>query len=76
VKIQIITYDCRKGIVPGGFPLSNATKKLREQYLNSFMMRKWITEKMPRLRPDQIKHLYILIAQWIGEDISIEVSER
>ena len=56
--------------------MSNATKKLREQYLNSFMMRKWITEKMPRLRPDQIKHLYILIAQWIGEDISIEVSER
>jgi hypothetical protein len=51
----------------GGFPLSNATKKLREQYLNSFMMRKWITEKMVRLKPDQIRHVYQLIQQWTGE---------
>ncbi|MHA2141148.1 MAG: hypothetical protein ACXADC_03990 [Candidatus Thorarchaeota archaeon] len=47
--------------------MSNATKKLREQYLNSFMMRKWITEKMVRLKPDQIRHVYQLIQQWTGE---------
>ena len=69
-----IRYDSRKGIFPGGFPLSNATKKLREQYLNSFMMRKWISEKMPRLKPDQIKHLYILVKQWTGEDIELEIT--
>jgi hypothetical protein len=67
-------YGPRKGVSPGGFPLSNATKKLREQYLNSFMMRKWISEKMPRLKPDQIKHLYILVKQWTGEDIELEIT--
>jgi hypothetical protein len=68
------TYDFRKGISPGGFPLSNATKKLREQYLNSFMMRKWISEKMPRLKPNQIKHIYVLVKQWTGEDIELEIT--
>jgi hypothetical protein len=74
VTSLIITYDFRKGIAPGGFPLSNATKKLREQYLNSFMMRKWISEKMPRLKPHQIKHIYVLIKQWTGEDIELEIT--
>ncbi|MFW9888751.1 MAG: hypothetical protein ACFFAZ_12255 [Promethearchaeota archaeon] len=54
--------------------MSNATKKLREQYLNSFMMRKWISETMPRLKPHQIKHLYILVKQWTGEDIELEIT--
>jgi hypothetical protein len=38
------------------------------------MMRKWISEKMPRLKPHQIKHLYVLIKQWTGEDIEIEIT--
>lgn len=29
---------------------------------------------MPRLKPDQIKHLYVLVKQWTGEDIELEIT--
>lgn len=49
--------------------MSNATKRLREQYLSAFMMRKWIEEKMARLNHDQIKKIYQLISDWTGEEM-------
>ncbi|MFX1368024.1 MAG: hypothetical protein ACFFAY_05445 [Promethearchaeota archaeon] len=50
--------------------MSNATKRLREQYLNSFMMRKWITEKMSRLNHDQIRKIYNMVSEWTGEEMA------
>jgi hypothetical protein len=50
--------------------MSNATKRLREQYLNSFMMRKWIADKMSRLNNDQIKKIYKMVSEWTGEEMA------
>ncbi|MFQ5832339.1 MAG: hypothetical protein ACE5H4_06540 [Candidatus Thorarchaeota archaeon] len=50
--------------------MSNATKRLREQYLNAYMMRKWISEKMARLNYDQIRKLYNQVKEWTGEEMS------
>lgn len=49
--------------------MSNATKRLREQYLNAYMMRKWISDKMSRLNHDQIKQIYGLVKEWTGEEM-------
>ncbi len=49
--------------------MSNATKRLREQYLNAYMMRKWISDKMSRLNYDQIKEIYSLVKEWTGEEM-------
>jgi len=49
--------------------VSNATKRLREQYLNAYMMRKWISDKMSRLNHDQIKKIYGFVKEWTGEDM-------
>jgi len=49
--------------------VSNATKRLREQYLNAYMMRKWISDKMARLNYDQIKEIYHLVKDWTGEEM-------
>ena len=49
--------------------VSNATKRLREQYLNAYMMRKWISDKMSRLNYNQIKEIYSLVKEWTGEEM-------
>ncbi|UCH04964.1 MAG: hypothetical protein JSW05_02060 [Candidatus Thorarchaeota archaeon] len=49
--------------------MSNATKRLREQYLNAYMMRKWISDKMFRLNYNQIKDIYLIVKEWTGEEM-------
>jgi hypothetical protein len=48
--------------------VSDATKRLREEYLHSFQMRKWISSKLQKLNPDQVKKLYGIVKEWTGEE--------
>lgn len=49
--------------------VSDATKRLREEYLHCFQMRKWISSKLPKLNPDQVKTLYGMVKEWTGEEV-------
>jgi hypothetical protein len=32
-------------------------------------MRKWISSKLPKLNPDQVKKLYGMVKEWTGEEV-------
>ncbi|MGY5876069.1 MAG: hypothetical protein RTU30_10010 [Candidatus Thorarchaeota archaeon] len=48
--------------------MSNATERLREEYLNAFMMRKWVSSKLNRLTHEQLELLYGMVKRWINEE--------
>ncbi len=49
--------------------LSEAAKKLREKYLQSYMMRNWISSKLQKLNQSQIQEIYGLVKEWTGEEM-------
>ena len=48
--------------------VSDATKRLRKEYLVSFQMRNWISCKLAKLSSDQVKKLYGMVKDWTGEE--------
>ena len=48
--------------------MSRVTKKLSEEYLNVFVMRKWISSKLDKLTHEQLELLYGMIKRWTNEE--------
>lgn len=48
--------------------MSDATKRLREEYLASFQMRNWISCKLAKLSTEQVKKIYGMVKDWTGEE--------
>ena len=53
--------------------MSDATKRLREEYLNTFMMRKWITSKLEKLSTNQVEQLVNMIKNWTGDNCELAI---
>ena len=49
--------------------MSDATKRLREEYLHSYIMRNWISCKLAKLSPNQVKKVYEQVKSWTGEEV-------
>ncbi len=52
--------------------LSDATKRLREEYLHNYMMRNWISAKLQKLNPEQVKKIYGMVKEWTGEEVDFK----
>jgi len=48
--------------------VSDATKRLREEYLVSFQLRNWISCKLAKLSSEQVKKIYGMMKDWTGEE--------
>lgn len=48
--------------------MSDATKRLREEYLVSFQMRNWISCKLAKLSSEQVKKIYGMVRGWTGDE--------
>ncbi|MFW9920858.1 MAG: hypothetical protein ACFFED_14760 [Candidatus Thorarchaeota archaeon] len=48
--------------------MSEATKRLREEYLHNYIMRTWISAKLQKLNAEQVKQLYGIVKEWTGEE--------
>lgn len=48
--------------------MSDATKRLREEYLHNYIMRTWISAKLQKLNVEQVKQLYGMVKAWTGEE--------
>ena len=53
--------------------MSDATKRLREEYLNTFMKRKWISSKLEKLTTNQVEQLVNMIKTWTGDTYELTV---
>ncbi|MDF1540338.1 MAG: hypothetical protein P1Q69_15695 [Candidatus Thorarchaeota archaeon] len=51
--------------------MSDATKRLREEYLASFQMRNWISCKLSKLSSEQVKKIYGMVKDWTGEEADL-----
>lgn len=48
--------------------MTEATKRLREEYLHNYIMRNWITSKLQKLNAEQVRQLYGMVKEWTGEE--------
>ncbi len=48
--------------------VTEATKRLREEYLHNYIMRNWITSKLQKLNAEQVRQLYGMVKEWTGEE--------
>lgn len=53
--------------------MSDATKRLREEYLHAYMMRTWISSKLQKLNNEQVRQIYGLVKEWTGEEADFTV---